>query len=98
MEWVLAYPDRVESAIIIASAARLSDQGIAFNAIARQAIATDPNFKNGNYYGDATYIPFWYKAFWKRGLLKMIKNDKYSALSMEFREVQIKRNPKCPIC
>lgn len=50
LEWALAYPDRVEAAIIIASANRLSDQGLAFNAVARHAITTDPNFQDGNYY------------------------------------------------
>ncbi|NPV72922.1 MAG: homoserine O-acetyltransferase [Pelotomaculum sp.] len=54
LEWALAYPDRVESAIIIASAARLSDQGLAFNVVARNAIMTDPNFKDGDYYGGPT--------------------------------------------
>lgn len=50
LEWALAYPDRVESVIIIASAAKLSDQGLAFNAVGRHAITTDPNFNNGDYY------------------------------------------------
>jgi homoserine O-acetyltransferase len=50
LEWALAYPELVENALIIASSARLSDQGLAFNAIARHAITTDPNFRNGNYY------------------------------------------------
>ncbi|MDH7577464.1 MAG: homoserine O-acetyltransferase [Bacillota bacterium] len=54
LEWALAYPERVESALIIASAARLSDQGLAFNAVARHAITTDPNFQDGDYYGKAT--------------------------------------------
>ncbi|OPX86736.1 MAG: Homoserine O-acetyltransferase [Pelotomaculum sp. PtaB.Bin104] len=50
LEWALAYPDRVEAAIVIASATHLGDQGLAFNAVARHAIRTDPNFQNGNYY------------------------------------------------
>ncbi len=40
------------SAIVLASAPKLSAQGIAFNAVGRRAIQTDPNFKNGNYYDD----------------------------------------------
>lgn len=51
LEWTLAFPDRVNSAIILASSARLSAQGLAFNAVARHAIVTDPNFRNGDYYG-----------------------------------------------
>jgi len=51
LEWALAFPDRVENAIILASSARLSPQGLAFNAVARHAILSDPNFNNGDYYG-----------------------------------------------
>lgn len=54
LEWTLAYPGRVKSAIILASAARLSDQGLGFNAVARHAITTDPNFRGGDYYGGPT--------------------------------------------
>lgn len=50
LEWALAFPERVDTAIIIASSPHLSDQGLAFNAVARNAIMTDPNFRNGNYY------------------------------------------------
>lgn len=51
LEWTLAYPGRVGKAIILASAARLSDQGLAFNAVGRHAIASDPAFAGGDYYG-----------------------------------------------
>jgi len=51
LEWTLRYPDMVRSAISIASCARLSAQGIAFNAVGRSAITSDPNWKNGHYYG-----------------------------------------------
>ncbi len=50
LEWALAYPDRVEKAIILAASARLSTQGVAFNAVARYTIINDPNFHGGNYY------------------------------------------------
>lgn len=53
LEWALAYPDRVDSAIIIASTAWLSDQGLAFNAVARKAITSDPCFLDGDYYESA---------------------------------------------
>ncbi len=52
LEWTLAYPERVGSAIILASSTHLSDLGLAFNAVARHAILNDRNFKDGNYYGD----------------------------------------------
>jgi homoserine O-acetyltransferase len=51
LEWSLRYPDRVSSVICIASAARLSTQGIAFNATGRNAITSDPDWKGGHYYG-----------------------------------------------
>lgn len=53
LEWALAYPERVENAIVLAASARLSPQGLAFNAVARHAILTDPNFLEGDYYGGA---------------------------------------------
>lgn len=50
MEWTIQHPDMVKSAIIIACAPKLNAQGIAFNAVARNAIISDKNFNNGNYY------------------------------------------------
>lgn len=50
LEWALAFPERVDSVIICAAAARLSDQGLAFNAVGRHAIMTDPNYRQGDYY------------------------------------------------
>lgn len=50
MEWVLAHNEMVRQAIIIASTPRLSAQSIAFNAIGRNAIISDPNWNNGDYY------------------------------------------------
>jgi len=50
LEWAMAYPDRVASAIVIASTAWLTDQGLAFNAVSRKAITADPDFKDGDYY------------------------------------------------
>lgn len=51
LEWALRYPDRVRSAICIASAPRVSAQGIAFNAVGRHAITADPGWNGGRYYG-----------------------------------------------
>jgi len=51
LEWAVSYPDRVRLAIPIASAARLSAQAIAFDAVGRHAIMADPNWNEGNYYG-----------------------------------------------
>ncbi len=54
LDWVARYPEMVRSAICLASAARLSAQGIAFNAVGRRAITCDPNFRNGDYYSTNT--------------------------------------------
>jgi homoserine O-acetyltransferase/O-succinyltransferase len=51
LEWAVAYPDAVVSAIPIATTARHSAQQIAFNEVGRQAIMADPDWKEGNYYG-----------------------------------------------
>ncbi len=50
MQWALAYPDRVRHVLAIASAPHLSAQNIAFNDVARNAILTDPDFHNGDFY------------------------------------------------
>ncbi|HSA06029.1 MAG TPA: homoserine O-acetyltransferase [Candidatus Gastranaerophilales bacterium] len=49
-EWAILYPELVESAVIIASTTRLSAQNIAFNEVGRNAIVSDPNWNNGDYY------------------------------------------------
>ncbi len=49
LEWVVAYPDLVERAIVIAAGARLGAQGIALNEIGRRAIVSDPRWQGGNY-------------------------------------------------
>lgn len=51
LEWALAYPDRVDRVAVLAAAPSLSAQGLAFNAVGRQAIMSDPAFRNGDYYG-----------------------------------------------
>jgi len=50
LEWGVLYPERVLSLIPIATTARLSAQGIAFNEVGRRAIVTDPSWHGGNYY------------------------------------------------
>ncbi|MCP4374831.1 MAG: homoserine O-acetyltransferase [bacterium] len=48
--WAVRYPDRVRGAIPIATSARLSSQGMAFNVVGRNAIRRDPDFNEGQYY------------------------------------------------
>jgi homoserine O-acetyltransferase/O-succinyltransferase len=51
LEWAVLYPDQVDSIVVIASTAALQPQGIAWNAIARNAIMADPGWQGGHYYG-----------------------------------------------
>lgn len=50
LQWVASYPDRVKSAIPIATALKHSPQQIAFNEVVRQSIMADPAWREGNYY------------------------------------------------
>jgi homoserine O-acetyltransferase/O-succinyltransferase len=56
LQWTLSYPERIRHAVVIAAAARLTPQNIAFNEVARQAIMTDPDFHGGHYY-DKGVVP-----------------------------------------
>jgi homoserine O-acetyltransferase len=51
LAWAVEYPDRVVSAIPIATTTRHSAQQIAFNEVGRQAIMADPDWNGGDYYG-----------------------------------------------
>lgn len=50
-EWAVRYPDQVDSIVAIASTHALQPQGVAWNAIAREAIMRDPDWQGGRYYG-----------------------------------------------
>ena len=50
LEWSVRYPEMVVSAVPLATTTRHSALAIAFNEVARQAIMTDPNWNNGDYY------------------------------------------------
>ena len=51
LEWLIRYSDEVDRAIIIASAASLTTQALAFDIVGRHAITADPNWNKGDYYG-----------------------------------------------
>ncbi|MFH1759998.1 MAG: homoserine O-acetyltransferase, partial [bacterium] len=48
--WAVDYPEMVSSAVLIATAAYTSTQGIAFHKVGRNAIMSDQKWNNGNYY------------------------------------------------
>ena len=56
LSWTLKYPGRVRHAVVVASAPNLTAENIAFNEVARRAIATDPDF-NGGHYGRLGVLP-----------------------------------------
>ena len=51
LQWAVSYPERIDSAIPIASTAEHTPQQIAFNEVGRQAIMADSNWREGDYYG-----------------------------------------------
>ena len=50
LEWAALYGEEVESIVVIASTPALRPQGVAWNAIARNAIMADPDWQGGHYY------------------------------------------------
>ncbi len=52
IEWMITHPERVLSAILLATSAISSPQAVAWNAIGRQAILRDPKWMNGYYAPD----------------------------------------------
>ncbi len=49
LQWAASFPERVFSAIPIATGARHSAQNIAFHEVGRQAIMADPDWRGGRY-------------------------------------------------
>ncbi len=50
LEWSIRYPQKVASAVLLATTTKHSALAIAFNEVARQSIMADPHWNNGNYY------------------------------------------------
>ncbi len=49
LQWAADHPERIASAVCIASAARHSAQNIALHEVGRQAIMADPDWRGGDY-------------------------------------------------
>lgn len=80
LEWSARFPGRIRSALVIASAAKMSAQGIAFNTVGRRAILADPHYHNGDYY-DEDEVPRYGLA-----LARMLAHITYlSEASMEMK-------------
>jgi homoserine O-acetyltransferase len=50
LQWTVSYPEKIHSAIPIATTMKHSPQQIAFNEVARQSIMADISWNNGDYY------------------------------------------------
>jgi homoserine O-acetyltransferase len=56
LEWLIRYSDEIDKAMVIASAASLNTQALAFDIIGRHAIIGDPHWNLGDYY-DSENMP-----------------------------------------
>jgi homoserine O-acetyltransferase len=54
LQWAASYPERVFSALPIATATRHSAQNIAFHEVGRQAVMADPEWRHGRYLIEGT--------------------------------------------
>jgi homoserine O-acetyltransferase len=54
LQWAADFPDRVFSALPIATAAKHSAQNIAFHEVGRQAVMADPDWRGGRYLAEGT--------------------------------------------
>ncbi len=55
LDWVRRYPDHLDRAVPIATAARLDQQLLGLNAVARRAIRGDPEWHGGEYAAEGTH-------------------------------------------
>jgi homoserine O-acetyltransferase len=53
LEWLIRYSEEIDRAVIIASAASLTTQALAFDIVGRHAITSDPNWNKGDYYNSS---------------------------------------------
>jgi len=86
MEWVARYSDEIDRAMIVASAASLNSQALAFDIIGRHAITEDPNWNMGDYY-DAEQHPH-------RGLSSARKIAHITYLSQELMDEKFGREKR----
>ena len=50
LQWMVSYPEKIRSAVPIATTLKHTPQQIAFNEVGRQAVMADPDWKKGEYY------------------------------------------------
>jgi homoserine O-acetyltransferase len=52
MEWAIRYSDEIDRVMLVATAASLNSQALAFDIVGRHAIVADPNWRKGDYYAN----------------------------------------------
>ncbi len=52
LSWAVEHPERIGSAVALATSPRLSSQSLAFDIVGRNAIVHDPNYHDGQYYNE----------------------------------------------
>ena len=50
LRWATRYPDRIAGTIALATSPRLTSQALAFDVVGRNAILSDPEYRDGQYY------------------------------------------------
>lgn len=50
LTWATRYPDQLAGAVALATSPRLTSQALAFDVVGRNAILSDPEYHDGNYY------------------------------------------------
>jgi homoserine O-acetyltransferase/O-succinyltransferase len=50
LRWATRYPERVAGAVALATSPRLTSQALAFDVVGRNAILSDPEYHDGQYY------------------------------------------------
>jgi homoserine O-acetyltransferase len=53
LHWTVDFPTGMKKAVVIAATGYSTPQQIAFNEVGRKAIISDPDWNNGDYYGNA---------------------------------------------
>lgn len=88
LEMAIRYPDFVKRCICIATTTRLSAQALAFDIVGREAIVTDADYQNGDYY-ESGRVP-------AHGLAQARKIGHITYLSPEMMDLRFGREKREP--
>jgi homoserine O-acetyltransferase len=86
LEWLIRYTSEIDKGIVVASAASLNSQALAFDIVGRHAIVGDPNWSGGDYY-DRENLP-------NRGLSSARKLAHITYLSQQLMEAKFGREKR----